>query len=291
MDDTKALTVVQHGGSLPAPVVSNEQWAKRRADFNQFVNTQLHKGTDYGEIPGTDKPTLLKPGAEKILQLYGCSIETETTHRDQDIMTGYLNIEVAARAVSIQSGMVVGVGLGSCSTYESKYRWRWEWWNGKGQPQGDDWEQTRGGKWRRRIENRDMFDQWNTVLKMAKKRAMVDLALTISGASEKFTQDVEDMGADAPVQASQAEPEPPPAKMGPNGERMPESNAWTRTTGQLDKMAEYYALTNDTILQALGVKVLTEYQGTKAAAKSAVEDWITKNVPAQSEPEVEALEM
>jgi hypothetical protein len=57
--------------------------------------------------------------------------------------------------------------------------------------------------YRRRTENRDMFDQWNTVLKMAKKRALVDLALTISGASEKFTQDVEDLGDNGTTQEAE----------------------------------------------------------------------------------------
>ena len=34
--------------------------------FQQLVRANLIDGQDYGIIPGTDKPTLLKPGAEKI---------------------------------------------------------------------------------------------------------------------------------------------------------------------------------------------------------------------------------
>lgn len=183
--------------SLPAPVVTLKEWATRRQQFNEFVNTQLRDKIDFGVVPGTDKKTLLKPGAEKILQLYGVSVILDTTERQQDQTTGYLYVEYTAKGANIQTGSIVGYGVGACSSYESKYRWRWEWWNGRNDPAtSDGWEKftKKNGQtaWRRRMENRDLIDVWNTVIKMAKKRAMVDLALTISGASEKFTQDVED---------------------------------------------------------------------------------------------------
>jgi len=307
--DKQEIVVAQHG-SLPAPVVSNTQWAARRRDFNEWVNTQLHENIDFGKVPGTDKPTLLKPGAEKILQLYGCSVETETTHREQDITTGYLNIEVAARAVSIQTGMVVGVGLGSCSTYESKYRWRWENWKDKrnGPPADQGWEQASGkwgAYWRRRTENRDLFDQWNTVLKMAKKRALVDLALTISGASEKFTQDVEDMREEsaavteehqattgqvvegkAPEQATENKP---PAGNGGNG-----GPHWTRTgeaTPFLQALAVKTTLTIPTLLAANNIKSINQYTGTQAEFEATVNDWLAEQTGGKREPEPSQLTM
>ena len=41
------------------------------------------KGEDYGVIPGTgSKPTLLKPGAEKLCVLFKLSTKIETTMRD-----------------------------------------------------------------------------------------------------------------------------------------------------------------------------------------------------------------
>ena len=296
--DKQEIVVAQHG-SLPAPVVTNTQWAERRKMFNEWVNTQLRDNVDFGKVPGTDKPTLLKPGAEKILQLYGCSVETETTHREQDITTGYLNIEVAARAVSIQTGMVVGVGLGSCSTYESKYRWRWENWKDKrnGPPADQGWEQASGkwgAYWRRRTENRDLFDQWNTVLKMAKKRALVDLALTISGASEKFTQDVEDMREEsAPAtEEHQATAGDPPAKTEPpKAEAVtPSGNGqhWTRTGDAgafMKRMAEKTGLGYSTIQEAMGVKAITAYTGTIEQAEKAIDDWVYEQSKPEPEPE------
>jgi hypothetical protein len=44
-----------------------------------------------------------------------------------------------------------------------------------------------------RVENPDIADVYNTVLKMAKKRAQVDATLTAVGASDLLTQDLEDL--------------------------------------------------------------------------------------------------
>jgi hypothetical protein len=43
-----------------------------------------------------------------------------------------------------------------------------------------------------RVENADLADTYNTVLKMAKKRALVDATLTATAASDIFNQDLED---------------------------------------------------------------------------------------------------
>ena len=44
-----------------------------------------------------------------------------------------------------------------------------------------------------RIENDEIFSQRNTLLKMAKKRALVDAALSAGRLSDMFTQDMEDI--------------------------------------------------------------------------------------------------
>lgn len=204
--------------NLPSLVATPQEWAVRRQQFNDWANTQLRRGVDFGVIPNTDKPTLLKPGAEKIAQLFGCAPELDEVHRDQDPNTGYLYIEYRCRLMNLQTGQILAHGVGACSSWESKYRWRWEYYNGKGNPpEGEGWDygQAKSGRsyWRRRIENRDLIDQWNTVLKMAKKRALVDAALTVSGASEKFTQDLEDMPEfqGEPEQQAPAQPAPAPS--------------------------------------------------------------------------------
>jgi hypothetical protein len=82
-------------------------------------------------------------------------------------------------------GTLLGQGVGSCSTMEKKYRYRWE---------------GEGGN-RHKVENEDIADVYNTVLKMAKKRAHVDATLTVTGAGDLFTQDLidEDEPAKPPV--------------------------------------------------------------------------------------------
>ncbi len=44
-----------------------------------------------------------------------------------------------------------------------------------------------------RIPNDDLADQYNTVLKMANKRSLIAAVLNVTGASDIFTQDIEDM--------------------------------------------------------------------------------------------------
>jgi hypothetical protein len=42
------------------------------------------------------------------------------------------------------------------------------------------------------VDNSDLPDLWNTIIKMARKRAIVDAVLLVTGASALFTQDVAD---------------------------------------------------------------------------------------------------
>jgi hypothetical protein len=305
---------------LPVPMVTVQQWAERRKLFNEWVNTQLKSGVDYGTIPGTDKPTLLKPGAEKIAQLYGCAPKAEVIFRQQDMTTGYLYVEVRCDLVSIQTGQIVATGLGACSSYESKYHWRWDWWNGRSDPPADqDYERTRNGKWRRRIENRDLIDQWNTVIKIGKKRALVDASLSVSGASEKFTQDMEDMADnDPPAPEPQAQPPSParaPAPAPVVAERVgplesalnkaidaavteaPKGNGGEHWSRDNATRKAFWAecgrrgLTNDQVHQVLGHNHLAQYTGTFAEALALIDAWInvrtaeamvnTPNAPAQ----------
>jgi len=60
-----------------------------------------------------------------------------------------------------------------------------------------------------RIENEDIADVYNTVLKIAKKRAHIDTTLTVTGAADLFTQDLidEDEPPRPPIQTPQAKAE------------------------------------------------------------------------------------
>jgi len=129
------------------------------------------------------------------------------------------------------TGQYVGSGRGSCSTLESKYRYRkidqttkvpipgdfWDSYedsmanadfsileeelkaNGVDMPDGAEAGVTKddNGEWRITVqakgENPDIADQYNTVLKMAEKRALVNAVKRSTAASDIFTQDTEDL--------------------------------------------------------------------------------------------------
>ena len=129
--------------------------------FQQVIQKTLHQGHDFGIIPGTDKPTLLKPGAEKILMMMGLRSEFEIVDSTRDFEKGFFQYQV--RCKLLKGDMVITEGLGACNTRERKYL------------------------------KMDPYTMDNTVLKMAKKRALVDAALLVASLSDVFTQDIEDM--------------------------------------------------------------------------------------------------
>lgn len=130
--------------------------------FQQVVQAQFIQGHDFGIIPGTgSKPTMLKPGAEKIVMLLGLTSEFQILESTRDFDQGFFQYQIKCQLK--KNGFVVTEGIGSANTRERKYI--------KGDPYTLD----------------------NTVLKMAKKRALVDAALLVGSLSSIFTQDIEDM--------------------------------------------------------------------------------------------------
>lgn len=170
------------------------------ATFQAVIQKNLKEDHDYGVIPGTQKPTLFKPGAEKILMLMGITSEYEITEKVQDYENGFFAFTV--KAVLSKNGYKITEGLGHANTRESRYMNRWV--TEKKIPEGIDKStlQTREkpSKFKKGefyteylIDNSDSFTLANTVLKMAKKRAQVDAVLTVASLSEIFTQDMEDL--------------------------------------------------------------------------------------------------
>jgi hypothetical protein len=163
-DNGQALAVVEP--TVPAPDVDLRATIDTTlAQVNAVQELQrrmLKPDVDYGVIPGTPKPTLYKPGAEKLLAHFKLSVADALVEKE-DLGEGHLDYVVRLPIVNRATGEVVGVGVGSCSTKERKY------------------------------QRSSPFDIRNTVLKMAKKRALVDAALTTTAASHVFTQDIEDL--------------------------------------------------------------------------------------------------
>ena len=209
--------------------------------IQQIMAAVMKDGTHYGKVPGCgDKPTLLKPGAEKLSLTFRLRpvMDNDRDIRIDNMSDGHREVSVYCHILNSE-GLELATGVGSCSTMESKYRYR----NSaikcpacgveaiiKGKKEyGGGWLcfAKRGGCGAKfsdgdteielqpvgKQENPDIADTYNTVLKMAKKRAYVDGILSATGASDIFTQDIEDF-PNATIATSTEPVKPPQPKAG-----------------------------------------------------------------------------
>ena len=217
------------------PTVTPAAMIEAHKEISELITKALESGKDYGTIPGAgDKPTLLKPGAERLAAAFGTlprySIVAQDIDHDRVVpwakrkkvwhnkfkgdksfdwqqengeSLGLYRYVIRCELVRRDEGTIVGDGLGSCSTMESKYVDR---------PR----------------------DCENTVLKMAQKRALVAAVLNAFGLSDRFTQDVEDQPHDAPTAPIPTAPadEPPTEKQVELLERLSHSSRWTEAQRQ-----------------------------------------------------------
>lgn len=155
------------------------------------VQKTLKDGQDYGEVPGTNKPTLLKPGGEKICMLFGLNPEYEFLQTTEDYDKEFFSYNI--KCTLFKNGQAVAQGVGSCNSKEKKYRFI----NVDEIPESyigySELITDKYGRTKYKINNPDVCSVVNTILKMAKKRAFIDSVLQVASLSEVFTQDLEDM--------------------------------------------------------------------------------------------------
>ena len=221
-------------GRTLTPVMNLTLAKSRLKEFQEFVAGYMVEGEDYGLIPGTQKKTLYKPGADKLCELYGLTDSYRIIDRLVDFDRGLFDYEIEC---TLSRDGPVATGLGSCSSFEGKYRWRdskykcpscsketiikgkedfgggWLCFKKKGGcgAKFEDGDQTIEGQIIGPVENEDIATLKNTILKMAKKRAKVDATLAATRSSGVFTQDVGDpeegKGAPVPIQQPQRKSE------------------------------------------------------------------------------------
>lgn len=181
-------------------------------------NDVLKPEQDYGIIPGTEKPTLLLPGMEKLLRALHLRPEYVPRAETRDFDKPLFYFEFECRLVDYDTGVCVSTAIGSANSYETKWRYRQA--NRvcphcgkpaiiKGKAEyGGGWlcfakKNGCGAKFRDndplivdqptgRVENTDIFDQVNTILKIAQKRALGSAIKGAANVSEFFTVDLED---------------------------------------------------------------------------------------------------
>jgi len=175
---------------LPANVfrAGLDRRKENRAALMEWVRGALVEGSDYGRIhvvgknkcpKGSrctnpahfSKPSLFKPGAEKICGMLGVTVHFPTLHDYEQAALHGVELKHIIMRCEIQdaSGRVVADGIGARSLKQD-------------------------------------YGDINKALKMAEKSAHIDATLRMAGLSEVFTQDLEDM---KPEPA--ASPNPPQA--------------------------------------------------------------------------------
>lgn len=186
----------------------------------QLKDSALVDGMDYGKIPGTgDKPTLLLPGMEKLMRALNAVPEYIERRVIVDYDRPLFHYEYECRLIDVETGMAIpgGRGLGLCTSMESSFRWRkaericptcgkdtirmskdkpeWYCWRkiggcGATFPEKSESIQNQSVG---RVENPDIFDQVNAIMKRGKKRALGDAIKGAANVSEFFTVDLEDL--------------------------------------------------------------------------------------------------
>lgn len=220
-EDARRLPAVRvHEAMVTRAEVSVDEVVAQRDKIKDVMARVMVENVHYGRIPGVQKPSLLKPGAEVL----NVTFRFAPSYRSERIFSddGHLTVVAKCTLTHAPSGMVLGEGEGLCSTRESRYAYR----NAgrvcpecgqeaiiKGKAEyGGGWVcfKKRGGCGAKyadddqriveqptgKVANPELPDAWNTCLKMADKRALVAAILNCTAASDIFTQDVEDMGAD-----------------------------------------------------------------------------------------------
>lgn len=246
MNNGEAVAIHDHSGVLAAyqpeaVELSVDEIVRKVEKVREVAARVMKEDIHFGTIPGTQKPTLYKPGAEILGLTFMMSPKYEGERNPIDLGNGHREYIIRCDMYHKVTGRFLGSGVGSCSTMESKYRFRpgpveptgkpvpSEYWDfrksdpkkaqeligGKGfstKKIDGKWQICRAGEV---VENPNISDTYNTVLKIGAKRAYIDATLKATAASEVYTQDQEDILENDEVHygASAGEPQeqaPPP---------------------------------------------------------------------------------
>lgn len=167
---------------ISMPPLTTQMIVDRREQIREVISNAMVEGVHYGLIPGTQQLSLLKDGAEMLLAMFHIAVEPIVT----DLCTATeVRFKVECRGIAIGSQLYVGSGIGVCTSNEEKYRWR--------KARSKKEYEAAAPEHKRIKYNRDFedfqvrqspYDVFQTIMSMAKKRGMVDLAKTALAASE-----------------------------------------------------------------------------------------------------------
>jgi hypothetical protein len=202
---------------VSAPPMTVASLKERSQHVQALIKDLMVEGVHYMKIPGTDGQSLTKQGSEMLLSAFHIAVEPEIIETSTPDFVRY-TVKITGRHMG--SGIVVGVGIGRCSSNEEKYKWRRavcpeEFDATPEELRRIKWGSGQRGNYTVQQIRTNPEDVANTVLKMAKKRAQADLCLTALAASDAFKrQPRPENGGPTPTQlrdAARARPETPPA--------------------------------------------------------------------------------
>jgi hypothetical protein len=224
-----------------SPIVSLQQSLEAWDQFQQIVKGRMKEGYHYDTIPGTQKPSLLDPGGDLLMKMYGLTdvdpgnpssgYELLKVTEDWEMTPPLFDYTVACTLFNVRTSKAVRRELASCNSWEDRYRWRerkrtcprcgsdaiikgkeefgggWLCWAKKGGcgAKFPDGAQAVEGQPAGREPNLDVANQKNTILQIAQKRAKLRAVRAATLAGEMFTQDMEDLAHREPPEDRKAE--------------------------------------------------------------------------------------
>lgn len=224
------------------------------AMVQEVMRAVMKQDVHYGVIPGTDKPTLLKAGAEVLCMAFRIA----DTYSVEDLSTeNTVRYRVTCTGTHQVLGHVLGTGMGEASSGEEKYKWR----KANSAQEYDEtpanlrrekhgFNRAKKEKFTVQQVRTEPADLANTVLKMANKRAKMAMVLNVTAASDCFSQDLEDMddalrdhltrhGDDGQAEAQQQHPGPQPWPDDKLDERKAKVSEWQKAGKTADEVITF----------------------------------------------------
>jgi len=194
-DNTQVIPI--HSTEPIAPIPTNmfvsdqtiKDMAEHKERLNGFISSQLKEGNDgsgdYGRISGYEKKILWKPGAEKLLRLFGLAVKIEMTDKIFDIDGNFALFTYKAIISHLGSGAVIAECEGCANSQEKKYLEVKTWYEEKAKNSDKMISKTKKAPAK-------VGDILNTLMKMAQKRAMVGATILAVSGSDYLSQDLDD---------------------------------------------------------------------------------------------------
>lgn len=154
-DENKDLAIIQ-----PASGIVDYQQA--RSVTLEFYKKQMKKDRDYGIIPGTKKPSLWQPGAEKLANLFGLVPTFTLVKEVEDFENTFFYYKYRCELHHFKTGRKIGDAERSCNSKEKKYIYQ---------------------------KPNEILNSINTLQAMAQKRALVAAVRTATMATEIFSEE------------------------------------------------------------------------------------------------------